>query len=268
MLPTFTHQIITPMMRTHFADSASTAISTQTEPLTGGTGEGLGLYRVSGKARVQNREVDWSFVLKVIGPTAGGATITDWNYWRREAHVYESILPATLPAPLQTPRCYGVQDQADGSCWIWLEDLGRSTEDAWTAETYWQAAHHLGQLNGCYLTTHPLPEYPWLNRTFLPQWLDRASGMTRLDEALTHPLVQRLYPPDVLDGYHRLWATRVHWLSALAQLPRTFCHLDAFPGNLFIRSTASGAFVAIDWAYAGIDAIGAELAALTFAEVT
>ena len=100
MLPTFTHQIITPMMRTHFADSASTAISTQTEPLTGGTGEGLGLYRVSGKARVQNREVDWSFVLKVIRPTAGGATITDWNYWRREAHVYESILPATLHAAM------------------------------------------------------------------------------------------------------------------------------------------------------------------------
>lgn len=44
----------------------------------------------------------------------------------------------------------------------------------------------------------------------------------------------------------------------------------AFPGNLFVRPTAIGGekFVAIDWAYAGIDAIGAELAALTFAKVT
>ncbi|HRW08046.1 MAG TPA: phosphotransferase [Caldilineaceae bacterium] len=270
MLPTFTNQTITPLIRVHFADPASTVTSTQTDPLIGGTGEGLGRYRVSGKARVQSKEADWSFVLKVLSPISGGTTITDWNYWRREAHVYESDLLTTLPGPLQTPRCYGVQDQADGSCWIWLEDLGRPTEDAWTAETYWHAGHHLGQLNGHYLTTQELPAYPWLNRMFLPHWLDRVPGMTRLDEALAHPLVQRLYPRDVLDGYHRLWATRARWLSTLAQLPHTFCHLDAFPGNLFVRPTAigGGTFVAIDWAYAGINAIGAELAALTFAEVT
>lgn len=94
--------------------------------------------------------------------------------------------------------------------------------------------------------------------------------MTRLDDTLSHPYVRRLFPNDVLSGYRQLWTMRKQLLTRLTQLPQTFCHLDAFPNNLFIRPILSGEqeYVAIDWAYAGIDAIGAELTPLVFARVT
>lgn len=267
---TLTTQTMTEVVCAIFADPNSTVLTVETHPLTGGTGEGLGLYRVTGTAHVNHLVTVWSVVLKILSPAVSGQAPSAWNYWRREAHVYESGLLTTLPGPLAIPRCYGVTDQVDGSCWIWLEDLGQTTETDWHTDRYWLAAHHLGQHNGHYLTGHPLPAYPWLNHTFLPQWLDRAPGMIRLDEALTHPLVRRLYPDDVVLGYQRLWAMRVDLMAKLARLPQTFCHLDAFPNNLIPGQRATGAdeFVAIDWAYAGIDVLGAELAPLIFARIT
>ena len=273
MQPIFTNQLVSPIVQAHFDDQTITILSIETEPLTSGRGERLGLYRVSGTARLQKSVRHWSVIVKILSPTTSGRDMRAWNYWRREAHLYESDLLATLPSSLTTPRCYGVADRADGSCWIWLEDLGPTGQE-WQTEQYWHAAHRLGEFNGHYLTGNPLPSDPWLNRDFLPQWLNRAPGMTQLDQALTHPLVRRLCPDDVLVGYHRLWKARYDLLTRLARLPQTFCHLDAFSANLLPRATATGTavgtkeFVAIDWAYAGIDAVGAELAALVFARVT
>lgn len=194
MPPSLTAQMLNPILRTLCADQSATVLRLETEPLTGGTGEGLGLYRVFGQAQTQGNVILWSVVLKILSPATSGARGEDWNYWRREAHVYASGLLSTLPGPLKTPRCYGVQDQADGSCWLWLEDLGQVAPDPWNTDMVWRAAHHLGQGNGHYLLGHPLPDEPWLNRAFLPQWLDRAPGMAWLAEALPHPLVRRLYP--------------------------------------------------------------------------
>ncbi len=43
-------------------------------------------------------------------------------------------------------------------------------------------------------------------------------------------------------------------LDSLDQLPRTLCHLDLHPGNLFADGDNSTA--AIDWAFVGIGAVG------------
>jgi hypothetical protein len=51
-------------------------------------------------------------------------------------------------------------------------------------------------------------------------------------------------------------------------LPRVFAHLDAFRGNLAGRDAGSGEeTIAIDWAWAGIGAIGEELGPLVVATV-
>jgi hypothetical protein len=53
-------------------------------------------------------------------------------------------------------------------------------------------------------------------------------------------------------------------LKKVDDLPQTFCHGDAFDRNLFMRG---GQIVAIDWGYAGIAPVGAELAPLIAAAI-
>jgi hypothetical protein len=63
-----------------------------------------------------------------------------------------------------------------------------------------------------------------------------------------------------------LWGERETLLLALDRLPQTFCHLDAFPRNLLVDDEAQEV-VALDWSYAGIGAVGAELAPMVAASV-
>jgi hypothetical protein len=53
-------------------------------------------------------------------------------------------------------------------------------------------------------------------------------------------------------------------MAALAHLPRTFCHHDAFRRNLFAQKSAAGLehTVAIDWQIVGTGAVGEEITPL------
>lgn len=77
------------------------------------------------------------------------------------------------------------------------------------------------------------------------------------------------FPRPVSDEILRLWASHDALLATLDQLPRTFCQLDAYRPNLFLRRGAKGAdqTVAIDWVFAGIGAIGEEIANLLAASL-
>lgn len=50
-------------------------------------------------------------------------------------------------------------------------------------------------------------------------------------------------------------------MDALARVPQTLCHQDAFRRNLFARKTPEGQdqTVAVDWASVGIGPVGQEL---------
>lgn len=78
-----------------------------------------------------------------------------------------------------------------------------------------------------------------------------------------------MYPPDLVEAYLRLWVERERFLRAIERLPQTFCHLDVFRRNMFARRGADGQnqTVLIDWSFAGIAAIGEELACLIVASV-
>ena len=66
-----------------------------------------------------------------------------------------------------------------------------------------------------------------------------------------------------------LWKNLDMLTSALAELPKCFCHHDAFKRNLlFCRTAESEAeIVAIDWAFAGYGVIGEEIAAMVGASL-
>jgi Phosphotransferase enzyme family len=77
-------------------------------------------------------------------------------------------------------------------------------------------------------------------------------------------MLRQCFPPPVTEWLRGLWAERETFLSVLDRLPQTICHHDAFRRNLFAQRRADGEeqTVAIDWAFAGIGALGAELTPL------
>ena len=167
---------------------------------------------------------------------------------------YRSGLLKDLPGPFAAPRCYAIQEQPDGSAWIWLEEVQDELDHPWPIERYAQVARHLGRFNGAYLAGHPLPDDAWLTHNWLRNYLRRAAPM--VDWVLqnpAHPVVRRALPGLVL--------------------PLTLAFWDAFGRNLFYRDAPKvGDFfdevsevaevVALDWGHAGIAPVGAELAPL------
>ncbi len=148
-------------------------------------------------------------------------------WWRREADAYESAL---LPeGPLRAARCEAVVERDDGSVALVLEDLHGIPATAWPVERYGPAARELGRWQGSF---RALPDEQWLSRDWLRAYVERRADIS------SHEL---------------LWAEREPLFAALDRVPRTLCHLDFWPRNLF---DDDGATVAIDWAFVGLGAVG------------
>ncbi len=156
-----------------------------------------------------------------------GLRLEDPMWWRREADAYESGL---LPRDgLRAARCEAVVEREDGSIALVLEDLRGLPATEWPVERFGPAARELGLWQGSFRSA---PDEPWLSRDWLRAYFERRAG-----ECAAEPL----------------WAEREALLGALDGVPRTLCHLDFWPRNLF---DDDGATVAIDWAFVGLGAVG------------
>ena len=91
-----------------------------------------------------------------------------------------------------------------------------------------------------------------------------APAIALLPGLLDHPLLRPALPRATAARVLRVWHEREAFFDVLDRLPQTFCHLDAFPRNVFVRNGESGAvqIVAIDWEFVGVSAVGAELGQL------
>lgn len=233
-------------------------------PLTGGWGDGVGIWRLDGDARVGSARRSWSLVLKSL---PGGAGAPTWDDPHREAEVYRSGVLTALPGGLAAPRCYGVEDRPDGTTWLWLEAIDDDMAP-WPERQYAAAAETLGRFNGAYLSGHPLPVGPWVNQGWMRRYVEPSgplvSDLPRLAGDGANPLMRALFPPSRVAAYARLWDDRDRIYAALDRLPRTFCHFDAYRGNLLGRPGAAGVRwpVLVDWAFAGIGAVGEDLVPL------
>ena len=250
----------------------------QYEPVFGGFGGGINeahrLYRVRGTAYTQGGLRPWSMILKVLSATDGSGEPGAWDFWKREALLYQSglldDLADGLVDGLTAPQCYGVAEPAEDQAWIWMEDVREAGDtDAagrWRLAQFGRAAERLGLYNGAYLAgRQPLrqpTQQPWLNRG---DWRARLQGGEALFADLPayrrHPLAQRMIPDAMVPQFVGLWERRSQLADELREGPRCFCHNDAFRRNLVLRRTSSGMeFVAIDWAFAGESAVGEEIA--------
>jgi len=209
-------------------------------------------------------------VLKVVhqsdGPFGGTADPDHPNYWAREALIYRSGILEDLPG-VRAPRCFGVDFPDESSAWIWLEDLAEHLDRCWSPESFYVAAHALGRFNGAYPQGRPLPSTEYLSRDWLTAFVGTfAPAFVELPGLREDPLVRHCWPGDLFDRMTTLWNDRRLLLSTLNALPQTFCHLDAFPGNLILDDDAQEV-IALDWSFAGIAAIGSELAPMVAASI-
>jgi hypothetical protein len=262
--------ILTPLVQSALNSETVEVMTWDHEQLHGGAGTGNAIYRFTGQGRDGEQEIPWSLILKTLSPGEGNTDVSAWNYYKREADAYQSGWLANLPGSLAAPRCFGVIEHQDGSCWLWLEELADEIGSPWPLEHYGLVARHLGQFNGAYLADRPLPSWSWLSSGWLRQVIESsASAIPLLRDSLDHALIRRRMPGDAGDRYFRLWEQRGVYFHALDRLPQTLCHLDIFRRNLFSRRTAAGNYqtVAIDWAFAGRGALGEELVPLILGSV-
>jgi hypothetical protein len=183
-----------------------------------------------------------------------------WNYWRREALVHESRLPARLG--LGAPDVLAIERRPDGIELVFEDVEGRHGAQLVIADIA-AAAADLGRAQGGPgLVDGPgyVGDAPWLSRGFLADYSgSRPTDWALLadDAAWAQPLVARHFDADLRAGLVRLHDCRGELLAVLAGLPRVIAHLDAWPANLIRRP--SGEVVFLDWGFAGDGALGEDV---------
>lgn len=234
--------------------------------MPGGFGGGLGgtfIYRFSGTAHDQGESLGWSMILKIIQHHPNEAP-NDPKYWKREYEFYKSGLFDQLPGGLAAALCYGVMQFESEACWLWLEELHDDLGETWPVEHYHTVGRHAGHFSGTFLRERALPAEPWLST----QWLRKTiatvnSDLPNLADFVDIPFLKPALPPDARTQFARLQADCEYFLAALERLPQTIAHQDYFRRNAFAHRSADGGYktVAVDWAFVGQAAVGAEAAA-------
>jgi hypothetical protein len=238
-----------------------------------------GLYQVSGAASDGEEQLPWSLILKIIHwVDLSGTPLAerymnepeDWNYWKREALIFQSGIldqvKCNSKCDLIPVRCYDVIEQPDGSVWLWLEHVQDPPGPTWSFGRRILAARHFGQFNGAYSGPGAVPDYPWLGRGFVRQWvrMARLFGVTETagDPAFWgHPVARLVFPTPIAGRGIDLMEDADRLLANLERQPQALSHLDSHDVNLFSRRGDRGQqqTVVIDWSFVGMAAVGEDL---------
>jgi hypothetical protein len=248
-------------------------ISRHTEQIFVGVGAGTRLYRDTGTATGRHRPAHWTMIIKVLtlDQLSFQSISTDqgsWDYWKREWHVYQSRWQQQLAGPLLAPRCLATGDllaETDEElAWIAMDDLAAMDYRPWPHGRFRDVARQLGIFNGEYLAGRPLPTDPWLSQDWLSGWTEEAKPLIDLlPIASSHPVAGKIFTTALIKDLIQQWEQRDELYQALDQLPRTLCHNDVFPRNLFGGGAGQPDHsLAIDWAFCGPAPVGQELTAL------
>ncbi len=221
-----------------------------------------GLWRVAGDG--------WSVVLKLVHHGRdlhpnwkSGADPDHWYYWKREVLAYRSGLPGSFVGGLRGPRCLAIFERPDGMVALWLEDAGQGAPGtSWGLGSYGPAAHHIGHAQGAPALERPLRTEPWFSRDWLRSYLrqrDRDMELLADASAWSWPVVRDNLSRARARPMQKMRDDQSLFLDALDSLPRTLCHFDLHPANLFAVDDET---VLIDWAFVGTGALGEDAAVL------
>jgi hypothetical protein len=251
---------LTTVIRTVLNDPQAEVVNVSVEALHGGLQLGSAVYCLQGTAATQGQVREWKLALKCAQAIPKNSDPGGYTYWRREAQIYQSGILDDLPHGLAAPRCYAVRQEAGDSMQLWLEWIEDESVSPWQLEQFAWAASQLGEFSGAYLNGKSNPQRDFLPHDWLERYLENAAEMIAFIKANPHhPMVAASLPGIALAMTLALWDEREYYLRILRRLPQTFCHQDAFRRNLFIQD---GRLIAVDWGFAGIAPLGAELAPL------
>jgi hypothetical protein len=192
-----------------------------------------------------------------------GEPLPHWNYWEREALAYESGLTSGYSgAGIRGLRLLASHRRPDGDVTLWLEDAGGGDSvpgTRWGAQDYRRFARALGLAQGRAAVAGTGLDRPWLTRRFLRGYVlsklvDRG---VLYSDAWRVPLVRDNFPRGLRRGLVRLHEDREFFFSLMERPPRTLCHLDVWPNNLFARG--DGTFTLVDWSCVGEGALGEDV---------
>ncbi len=270
-------QKLMSILARQFGEPVSELADWKIEPLSGGLEQNHQLFHLAGEAVLASSATDamgnsarnflhpWSLVLKIVHPLPETENDAQGiRYWKREVLAYQSGLLESLSCGMTAPRCYEASQEGE-DYWLWLEEVKDDMGKPWSLPQHYEIARNIGCSNGVYLAGKPLPQKSWLAHRWLRKYVEAAAPMVQiLPELRRLPLFQRSFPHLNNDFLLEAWNQRGIFLEAIEKLPQTFCHQDAFAGNLFWRGQVGekGMVTALDWAYIGIAAVGEELAPL------
>jgi hypothetical protein len=192
--------------------------------------------------------------------TAGDHDPRRWTYWCREPLAYQHDLAgAYAGSGITAPTCMGVHVD-DREAVLLLEWAKGEPGEAWTAASYGPAAEAIGRAQAPFLRGRALPPFSWLSERFLRQYSSEKLVQWELlddEDAWAHPVARQTFPTGLRDGVLFVHAYRERLYQISESLPRTLCHLDFWPKNLF--RAPGGGIVAIDWSFAGDGAVGEDV---------
>ncbi len=224
-------------------------------------GEGLILH--SGSLATRAGEQKYQVVEKVCRVLPAGREPGSWLYWKREALAYESRYLIGRLSGIKAPECYGVAYTDEPSARVFIEAIP-DVQPKWTAETHARAARALGMFTAGAVGTPDIERHDWMAIGRAHSWTEiAAETLNDLEELEDDPVLSIWLAGTNLERTVNLWRNVGALRAGLEELPKCFCHHDAFKRNLLFRETdqPEPEIVAIDWAFAGYGVVGEELAA-------
>ncbi|MBT2764364.1 phosphotransferase [Paenibacillus sp. ISL-20] len=222
-----------------------------------------GIFRLHGLVKLYNELKPWYVILKIIKPdTPEKDNFEHHNYWRREALVLESGVLRELPDSIYSAECYLVEEQQDGTIWIWMEYVKGVYPK--TVEQFSYIARQLGRFNGAYLKgIKMMPEYEWICRAWLKSW----STACRMYAPKMEEYVSRISTDNVQSTwawYQEMLENIDSSIDSLQQLPRVLAHQDLSQMNMLLvkKEASESQLVLIDWQFMSISGIGEDLGKL------
>ncbi|MEM7077020.1 MAG: phosphotransferase [Pseudomonadota bacterium] len=182
-----------------------------------------------------------------------------WNFWRREALVYNSEIDSLLSSSgVRLPQLFACTQQSRRIV-LTLEDVQGRTGST-LSDADFEVMAYAWALGQAALSKHPHAWQHFASRRFLRTYSgSKPVNFALLDEdaAWAHPLLAEAWPRGLREDLGFLYAYRESLYAILERAARIPCHLDLWPNNMFIDP--DGQLVLIDWGFFGLGAWGEDI---------